>query len=288
METVGQIIRLRREAMGLTLADVARRVGLTRSYLSMIENDRVDNPPAARHVTSLERALRIADGELTRAADWSRTPPPVRDELTRLADRQRRARAFAEWLRGAARKRSGGGRSLDQLHRSGQLGKRLNEMVGAAAGRPGTTCARGLDDVDARVPVRFEVPLINRVSAGYPTDFTDLDYPARIADEYVACPQPAHPQAFAARVVGESMTPKYEEGDIVVFSPDAEVEDGSDCFVRLEPDHETTFKRVFFEGDDGTPMIRLQPLNPSFAPMLVERQRVAGLYRAVWRFQKLG
>ena len=32
------------------------------------------------------------------------------------------------------------------------------------------------------------IPLINRVSAGYPKDFTDLSYPPKVADEYVGCP----------------------------------------------------------------------------------------------------
>ena len=91
-------------------------------------------------------------------------------------------------------------------------------------------------------------------------------------------------QAFAARVVGDSMLPEYAEGDIVVFSPAAEVTDGCDCFVRIEPDHETTFKRVFFD-DDG--QVRLQPLNPRFAPQLFDRLHIAGMYRAVKKIQSL-
>jgi phage repressor protein C with HTH and peptisase S24 domain len=129
------------------------------------------------------------------------------------------------------------------------------------------------------------VPLINRVAAGYPADFTDLDFPARVADEYVRAPAAAgesaagrDPDLFAARVVGESMQPEYREGDIVVFSPAREVRSGVDCFVRLEPDHRTTFKRVYLEAGG---LIRLQPLNPAFAARVVPREEVAGLYAAV-------
>jgi repressor LexA len=133
--------------------------------------------------------------------------------------------------------------------------------------------------------VRVSVPLINKVAAGYPRDFTDLSYPAKVADEYVACPDIADAQAFAARVCGESMMPDYREGDVVVFSPAAKVTDGSDCFVRLEPDHETTFKRIYFEPEKQ--QIRLQPLNPKFPPRSVERVNVAGLYKAVYKIQRL-
>jgi SOS-response transcriptional repressor LexA len=78
------------------------------------------------------------------------------------------------------------------------------------------------------------------------------------------------------------MEPLYREGDIVVFSPAKVVESGMDCFVRLEPDHETTFKRVYFEEDaEGREVIRIQPMNSAYGPMVVERERVAGLYAGV-------
>lgn len=130
--------------------------------------------------------------------------------------------------------------------------------------------------------------MINAVAAGYPREFTDLGYPARVADDYVRCPDIDDPDAFAARVVGESMAPEYREGDIVIFSPAREVTAGSDCFARLEPDHETTFKRVYFErGADGGEAIRLQPINSAFAPQVLPRERVAGLYRAVHVLRRL-
>ena len=268
MQTVGQIIRSRREALGLTLAAVAQAVGTTKSYLSMIENHRTANPPSRRLLEALEGALKIGDGALCQAADWQNTPDPVRRRYEQALDAARRGRRLADWLRRAAHQRGDGTRDLDKLFQSGELTRQVHDA-----------------NVEAtRMGLRFDIPLINRVAAGYPSDFTDLDYPARVADGYVACPDLIDPQAFAARVVGDSMLPQYAEGDVVIFSPDAGVSDGCDCFVRLEPDHETTFKRVFFEGDDGR-WIRLEPLNRAFAPRTVEREQVAGLYRAVWRLR---
>ena len=71
-----------------------------------------------------------------------------------------------------------------------------------------------------------------------------------VADEFVSCPDVQDKDAFAARIHGDSMTPKYREGDIVIFSPSLSPKDGDDCFVRFEDGH-TTFKRVFFESADG-------------------------------------
>jgi phage repressor protein C with HTH and peptisase S24 domain len=131
------------------------------------------------------------------------------------------------------------------------------------------------------------VPVINRVSAGYPKDFTDLSYPPRVADDYIGCPDVHDRDAFAARVHGDSMTPKYREGDIVVFSPAAAPKNGDDCFVRFA-DGQTTFKRVFFENDEaGESVIRLQPRNEKYRPKVVRSDEVAGLYKAVYRYQRV-
>ena len=204
------------------------------------------------------------------------------------------------------------------------------------------------------------VPVVNSVQAGYPREFTDLGYPARVADDYVAVPGITDPDAFAARVVGDSMEPAYIEGDIVIFSPLVDATDGTDCFVRLVRDDETTFKRVFvdFSGDfggfsasdsagGGAPgsgpagdgvvassgarpggdadagasvpagltgpgsgecggeegarlegvgdgadapagRIRLQPLNARYAPRVVDRAEIGGMYRAVCVIRRVG
>lgn len=284
METVGQIVRRRREAMGWTLAALADAVGATKGYLSMIENHRVANPPSRAVIEALEAALRIDDGALRRAADWEATPAPVRAQMQQLADDARQARELASWIRSNTERSQGGGKNLDKLWKSGALRKKINsvleaEPAGGAKDQPGAPALWPL-----ALP-RHRVPLINKVAAGYPSGFTDLDYPARIADDYTHCDSIDDPDAFAATVVGDSMAPQYQEGDIVVFSPAAEVTDGCDCFVRLEPDHECTFKRVFIDPETGR--IRLQPLNAAFPARTVEREQVAGMYRGVQRISKL-
>ena len=97
------------------------------------------------------------------------------------------------------------------------------------------------------------------------------------------------PDAFAARVVGDSMTPDYREGDVVIFSPARDVKNGSDCFARIWPDDETTFKRVFFEaGPAGEELIRLQPLNPAYPARVLPREGVVGLFAAVSVMRRIG
>ena len=128
------------------------------------------------------------------------------------------------------------------------------------------------------------IPVINKVAAGYPADFDDLGYPAGFADDYILCPDIHDPNAFAVRVFGDSMEPKFSAGDIVVFSPSVEAQSGDDCFVRFKSPHETTFKRVFFEKDGR---VRLQPRNEQYPPSVVSGKRINGIYRAAIHFRTL-
>jgi len=278
----GGAIHQRRTALRLSLAEVARRAGCAKSYLSAIENG-VKGAPGEELSSRLERVLSFREGELVEMSMWSRTPASVRADVeamrAREAARDAAGREIAALLK----------EDLDGVHKSGKLaalievyeGKEKTPSDRCAATSPASAGEEKGYGVE-RVGLPVEVPLINKVTAGYPGSFTDLGYPARVADEYIRAPDVHDPDAFAARVVGDSMEPLYREGDIVVFSPSKVVESGMDCFVRLEPDSETTFKRVYFEsGDDGAEMIRIQPINNAYGAMVVGRELVAGLYAGV-------
>ncbi|MEM8756506.1 MAG: LexA family transcriptional regulator [Planctomycetota bacterium] len=272
------MIRDRRLSLGLTLASVSARVGCAKSYLSQLETGARQTAPKPEMLRAIEAALGWPAGRLDAAAAWARTPDEVRQRVmeSRRAVRELRT-LFAAGGSGAMPG------VLDRLHSTGEL-RRLVERMDPDADA-GPQFAGELQPV----ALPREVPLINRVTAGYPTEFTDLGYPARVADEYVRVPELSDPDAFAARVIGDSMFPDYREGDVVVFSPAKPVTSGSDCFARLEPDHETTFKRIYFEQDEaGGELIRLQPLNAEYPPTVLPRAGVAGLYRAVSVVRSIG
>ena len=299
----GARLRKLRLARNMTLEELAEASGCTKGYLSVIENA-LREVPSSSMVEALEKALGVAEGELTRAADWERTPAHFRREVMQLAAREaaqrEREKKLATILAASGIDEEGKLRgALDEAYRSGEL----QRLLGAREDHPDTrnasarAAANSASATTKPAPVSTflakEVPLINCVAAGYPREFTDLSFPARVADEYVRCPDIDDPDAFAARVVGESMMPSYGEGDIVVFSPARVVKGGMDCFVRLEPDGETTFKRVFFEAGGpngektGEERIRLQPLNPAFSAKVVAREMVGGLYAAVSVIKKV-
>jgi len=257
--SLGRIIRKKREQLNLTLDEVSNRIGFSKPYLSTIETGKVKNPPSDELLTKLEKMLEFEPGLLLHIAHMERIPPDIRQQYESAEAENQKWRQF---IKNLIHKKSDPAQ-LDTLLAESQLPTEKGSLP-LSAGRL--------------------VPVINKVAAGYPSDFNDLDYPVGVADDYVRCPDLHDPNAFAVRVVGDSMEPKFREGDIVVFSPAAEVHNGDDCFIRFAMPHETSFKRAFFEPDNK---VRLQPRNERYSPIIVDGTRINGLYRAIIKYEKL-
>lgn len=247
--------------MGLTQDQVSAQVEISKPYLSNIETGKAKNPPTDGILRSLERVLKFAPDELIRMAHDARTPSDVREANELRKAENEKLRNVLSILLSRMPAADIGDLNLESL--SDSLGSKSN-IRGLSAG--------------------VAIPIINKVVAGYPGHFTDLDYPPSVADDYVRCPDMHDPQAFAAHVVGDSMEPEFHEGDIVVFSPNTPIHPGNDCFVRFEGDGGTTFKR-FYQDSEAT--IRLQPLNSKYAAETYDARKVTGLWPAVFRIEKL-
>src|SRR5690242_6798595 len=309
MEALGTKIRKHRRRLGLTLDELAGRTSISKPYLSLIETGRVNNPPSDEKLRRLEQALAFTPGELVTQAHLQRTPRDVRAMLQKLMG----GSGFGVQEEGTKARRHEGTKE------EGTEGRRDKETKGVGSALADVSTQSSVlnpqsspQHSDSDTPLDLDsayltgilqelvdksagnieqvtanaVPVINRVSAGYPRDFSDLGYPPRVADDYLSCPDVSDRDAFAARVHGDSMVPKYHQGDIVIFSPAASPREGDDCFVRFA-DGNTTFKRVFFESDGGKSVLRLQPRNEKYRPQTVPSENVAGLYRAIYRYQRV-
>lgn len=257
---LGQLLRKRREELDLTLDEVAERTGFSKPYLSTVETGKVNNPPSDKLLIRLEKVLKFEPSELRRIAHIERIPSDIRRDYENIDAENRHYKLILNKI-------------IHRTLKPSQVDKVLAEY--------------NLDVKDLKSspnPASSWVPIINKVTAGYPAQFDDLGYPVGIADDYIRCPDIHDPNAFAVRVVGDSMEPKFFEGDVVVFSPRADVQNGDDCFVRFKSPHETTFKRVFFE-EDGR--IRLQPRNDNYAPLIATGKRINGIYRAALHYKTL-
>lgn len=71
-----------------------------------------------------------------------------------------------------------------------------------------------------------------------------------------------HPDAFAVRIDGESMSPEIRHGDVVILSPSAGARDGHSAVVQLRRQIGVTCK--LFRREGAT--VHLVPINEQFGP----------------------
>ncbi|CAB3705951.1 putative HTH-type transcriptional regulator [Achromobacter ruhlandii] len=109
------------------------------------------------------------------------------------------------------------------------------------------------------------IPLISWVQAGDWCTVVDNFAPGD-AEEWLPCPRAHSPSAFALRVRGVSMEPKYQDGDIIFVDPEVQANHGRNVVVRLDNDEAATFKQLVEEGNKRY----LRPLNPDWpGPKLI-------------------
>src|SRR4030042_4716159 len=171
--SLGQIIRKRRHELNVTLDEVSAKTGFSKPYLWTIETGKVKNPPSDNFLRKLEGVLKFSAGTLRHIANLDRMPADVRQRFGVAEAENQRWRKLVK--------------KLSDKKNSGQINELLAESDlcidnGAPAVKPGRL-----------------IPVINRVAAGYPVDFDDLEYPAGFADDYVRCPDIDDPHAFADR-----------------------------------------------------------------------------------------
>jgi repressor LexA len=121
------------------------------------------------------------------------------------------------------------------------------------------------------------LPLVSSVPAGKLSSMFHPDY----VDDYVTVDDVKDPGAFALKVKGNSMSPRIEDGDIVVVSPHLEVHSGDICVIRVHD--EDTLKKVKFEGN----YIHLVPLNPEFEPVTVKKKDVNFIWKVIKLIKEL-
>lgn len=113
------------------------------------------------------------------------------------------------------------------------------------------------------------IPVLGRIPAGIPIEMIEdiLDYEdinpdlLRGGKEY-----------FALKVKGDSMSPKFLEGDILIVRKQDDCENGDFAIVAVNG-NDATFKKVIKKES----CIILQPLNPNFEPVIYDNEQIATL-----------
>lgn len=90
--------------------------------------------------------------------------------------------------------------------------------------------------------------------------------------EFVECAsiRAAQPRAFAVRVDGESMSPRFRQGDILIVSPDAALRQGQAAVVQVKGKIGATVKLFRRDGE----VVHLIPINERYEPMRIAADRI--------------
>ncbi len=125
-----------------------------------------------------------------------------------------------------------------------------------------------LVDIDSNT---IKIPVFGTIKAGIPIESqSDII-------EYVEIPKKwtiGGKKFYGLKISGDSMFPKYDENDIVIFeqNEDLEMYNGKDCAIMINGT-ESTFKKLLV-NDQG---IVLQPYNAAYDVMMFSREQVEQL-----------
>lgn len=123
-----------------------------------------------------------------------------------------------------------------------------------------------------------EVPVVAFASAGPGVEFTDQGYPAGGGMYFLPRPpQFTDPNGFGVEVSGDSMVPKYEDGQVVMVDTRKRPVSGDYAVVGLM--NGDKYVKRYREGGG---MVVLESVNPLYPPVVIDPSEVRFAYKIVW------
>lgn len=122
------------------------------------------------------------------------------------------------------------------------------------------------DEFGHRYASSTRIPVLGRVAAGKPIDMVEdiIDY------EEIPETAASSGEYFGLMIHGDSMEPKFSEGDVVIVRRQPDVESGQIAIVTVNGD-DATCKRVMKYADG----IALVSTNPAYPPMYFSASEAA-------------
>jgi transcriptional regulator with XRE-family HTH domain len=282
--TIGQRLRAVRDRLDITQAEVARRMGFVRNYISLVENGR---KPSHRFVKALEMVEQTPDPQYPHfgsGPDGFGASPRGRikarrkekglslDDLAGLTGYQKSTLRNVE---------EGHTRASESLLRllSTHLDLPLDELMGGSdhAHMKGAGHTMGADANIATGPgvTAQVIPLLSWAEAGTTEAWEDVYEHEGIVGFNVR-----DSKAVAVQIRGDSMAPQFPQGTIAIVYPTWEAKTGDLVIARLN-DGTVMFKRLHVDGDHYT----FISLNPIYPPLTVDKSKVEKLLPVGGTFQ---
>lgn len=116
-----------------------------------------------------------------------------------------------------------------------------------------------------------DVPIVGFAIATPHTDgfFDDMGFPPGSGEGYVQWPT-RDPNAYALRVRGDSMEPRFRPGELIIVEPGAAVIPGNDVLVRTKDGRKMVKRLLFRRGGDVT----LGSINDAHKPITISIEEI--------------
>ncbi|MGL6529360.1 helix-turn-helix domain-containing protein [Aeromonas hydrophila] len=256
-----------RKKHGLTQQKLGELVGVNKASISQWEQG--EYAPSGDNLVALAKALGVS-------AHWLATGKGSPDPSVVLIDEAHQA--------------AGVGNSHDVSERDvseyvnklfDEWAKSKNLIAMSAVPMSKTASVVNEDDVrfsnvePAEIPVGRRVPILSYVQAGHWREMCEQASGFDGNVEYVSASIDIGPRGFGLWLRGNSMTPFFNEGDLVIIDPDEQPRPG-DYVVAKNGSEEATFKKYRPRGIDenGQEVFELVPLNDDFPTMHSDRQHI--------------
>lgn len=262
---VSERIKQSRKRLGYSQDALGLKVGVSRVAVSQWE--RGESTPSGRYLNDLAAALGVSVNWLLTGEDskagivWHPSGSGKTSNIFLLL-KALEAQRLAAPLSAA---------NIDDVMRE------LAALSNTQSPQNGTSEAKaGFSNVEpAAIPQGTRVPILSYVQAG---NWREICEQATSFDgnvEYVTSSVDVGPCGFGLWLRGNSMTPFFNEGDLIIVDPDEAPRPG-DYVVAKNGSEEATFKKYRPRGIDenGKEVFELVPLNDDYPPMHSDRQHI--------------
>ena len=171
-------------------------------------------------------------------------------------------------------------RYISAMENGRGIGKELLLRLCDALGVSQQEFSRPFHDSHPVPPPSGEIAVISMANGG-PSGFYEVPY-AGGGFRYIKRPYDVtDPGAYAVEIRGDSMTPRYEAGEMVIASPEKEVHGGDYVVVQMASG-EMAIKKIKFHNG----MIILSSVNPTVEAWVCKPEEIIAYHKVVWKKEK--
>lgn len=148
---------------------------------------------------------------------------------------------------------------------------------------PARGAARPPSDVGDELAIKrtASLPLVGEVRGGHDGYLEELQYPVGHGEGVVEYPT-SDPNAYALRVRGDSMHPRYRAGEFVIVEPGIEPQDGDDVIVLCADGRKMLKQLNWRHGDE----VQLLSINNGYAPVTLRADEIDSIQLAAGRARR--